>query len=590
MSMRISTKMIVGYVLLIVLPFLLFAVFIYYQLYDKLFTQYQLANQQNIEQLAGNLDSSLSKVESLQSIFQNSAALIDYLRGEYLEDRDLIYYYLREISPAISFAYLGEPSVDDLTIYPKTQERLLTVPGFREYGKIYEKLTEDEIGTLNPAKGLWKLSMTASGLSLSYYNKIYNESFTSELAIIELKVKPELFGNFLQNIRKVHPDNAIFLMNKDGYVYQTQFNAQVSKDVIADIVSAVRNGSSKTFLVDRDQFLVNTVSIPRLGLTVIEMNKRDTLFKFLKAKQLWFTGGIALLALLSLLYYVIVSSLTKRIMMLTRHMRRVGAESLGNHFTGKSGTDEIGYLITSYNAMISRMDELVNHVQKVELLKKEADFKMLQAQIQPHFLYNTLETMRMLARSNHADKVADMAFSLGNLLRYSLSKNNDTTLQEELDHVRAYIAIHQIRMPDLRFELEADEALLSIHCPRFILQPLVENSMIHGLSRKRGGKRIAVRMRRSEERAIIEVSDNGEGIPSDKLSVIRQLIVKGTLGDGVVEVRGMGIGLNNVAERIKAYFGDESEMSIDSTTGEGTTCALIIVLKENHNAQTDDRG
>ena len=188
-------------------------------------------------------------------------------------------------------------------------------------------------------------------------------------------------------------------------------------------------------------------------------------------------------------------------------------------------------------------------MQKVELLKKEADFKMLQAQIQPHFLYNTLETIRMSARSNNDHKVAEMAFSLGNLLRYSLSKNNqDTTLAEELEQVRAYIGIHQIRMQDLRFDLDVDDSIISVRCPRFILQPLVENSMIHGLSRKRGVKWIAIRMEREKDIAVIKVSDSGIGISPDKLLVLRT-ILRGELGDGAIEKQGTGIGLSNVAER-----------------------------------------
>ena len=193
-------------------------------------------------------------------------------------------------------------------------------------------------------------------------------------------------------------------------------------------------------------------------------------------------------------------------------MRKVGPDSLGKHFEGHTGTDEIGFLITSYNAMITRIDELVYRVQKVELLKKEADFKMLQAQIQPHFLYNTLETMRMLARSDQGRIVAEMAFSLGNLLRYSLSKNTNTILKEELEQIRSYMSIHQIRMKDLIFDLNVEESVLSVSCPRFILQPLVENSMIHGLSRKRGVKRVGVSIKKEDDRMMIEVEDNGAGI------------------------------------------------------------------------------
>lgn len=132
---------------------------------------------------------------------------------------------------------------------------------------------------------------------------------------------------------------------------------------------------------------------------------------------------------------------------------------------------------------------------------------MLQAQIQPHFLYNTLETMRMLARSNKDYTVAEMAYSLGNMLRYSLSQSNDTTLQEELEHVKAYIAIHQIRIRDLQFELEWDEELLKVRYPRFILQPLVENSMIHGLSNIRGTKRIVIHSKKTQDTIEIHVTD-----------------------------------------------------------------------------------
>ena len=124
------------------------------------------------------------------------------------------------------------------------------------------------------------------------------------------------------------------------------------------------------------------------------------MFTLLRHKSWWIAEALALLALLLILLLVFVSSLTKRLILLSRHMRRVEADSLNHPYTGHTGTDEIGFLILNYNGMINRIDELVNRVQKVELLKKEAEFRMLQAQIQPHFLYNTLETMRMLARAS----------------------------------------------------------------------------------------------------------------------------------------------------------------------------------------------
>lgn len=587
-NLRISTKMIMGYVILVILPFLIFAFFIVNQLYDKMLTQYQLANQQNIEQVTGNLDSSLAKIESLYSIFQNNSAFIDYLQGEFTDDRELIYSYLKEISPAISFAYLAEPIVSKIEIYPKYQKRLLTVSGFHGYSEIHQSLKPNEIVSLSPIKGIWTKVYSSDMPSVAYFHNIYNDTFKSDLGVIQFTVKPSLLKEYLLKLRNLHPANAVLLIDQDGNLVYDLKSDTFSRLQIPDILSAIKDNGKKAFLTDRNQLLINSASLSRLGLTVVEVNKKDTLFKFLPSQQLWVAGGIVLLLLLSLLYYLIVTSLTKRIVLLTRHMRRVGFDSLSNHFTGKIGKDEIGYLISNYNSMISRMDELVHRVQKVELLKKEADFKMLQAQIQPHFLYNTLETMRMLARGNNDHTVAEMAFSLANILRYSLSKGNDTTLQDELENVRAYIAIHQIRMRDLHFDLEVEESILSVKCPRFILQPLVENSMIHGLSKKRGTKRIKIAILMDQKYAIIEVSDNGAGIPQEKLAMLTQ-ILNGKMIDPVFEADGSGIGLSNVSERIKAFFGMESGISITSVTGEGTSCTLKLALKEDGHVEINDR-
>lgn len=443
---------------------------------------------------------------------------------------------------------------------------------------------------MRPAQGLWKHSFDPAAPTLSYFQKLYSNSYITDLGIIQISVDPAMLDQFVSALTQVHPNNAIMVLDRQGKMISYVMNTKLSDEQIRSIVQPFGNESLGGFLADHDRLLINSVHIPKLGLTIIEVNKRAALFEFLRVKQLWVACGLALLALLSALYFWIVSSLTKRIVRLSRHMRRVEPEFLNNPVKGKAGKDEIGFLITNYNEMISRMDELVNHVQKVEMLKKEADFKMLQAQIQPHFLYNTLETMRMLARSNKDYKVAEMALSLGNLFRYSLSKSEHTTLRDELDHVSTYIAIHQIRMSDLEVEFQVEETLLSLPCPRFILQPLVENSMIHGLSKNRGSKRIALRLARKHGYVWIEVADNGSGISEQQLKSLQRLL-EGSITKHEAKHKTTGIGLSNVAERVKAYYGKESSLGIISTPGKETVCCLKLLLKEEYfNAQTTDCG
>ncbi|KRF10275.1 hypothetical protein ASG89_01720 [Paenibacillus sp. Soil766] len=584
-----STKMIVGYILLIIIPFLTFAYFVYSQMNDKFIAQYQQANQQNIEQLAVNLDASLVKIESLYSIYQNNNALIEFLRGDYTNDRDLIYAYLKEIVPAISFSYLGEKLVRNLTIYPKYEERLLNVTGFKAYRELEDVIKTSDWKAMGPKKGIWAIDSIGEIPTLAYFHKIYNDSYSNDFGVLQITVQSIFFEEFLDQLRSLHPNNVILLVSQDGTIVYQKMDNSLPENQLMEIKSSARANGSKTFMTDRNQMLVNSTDLSRLGLTIIEINQKDALFTLLRHKIWWIMGGFALLALLTLLYYIFVSSLTKRLLLLSRHMRRVEADSLYHPYNGRVGKDEVGFLILNYNGMINRIDELVNRVQKVELLKKEAEFRMLQAQIQPHFLYNTLETMRMLARASGDSTVADMAYSLGDLLRYSLSKQDETTFQDELNNVKRYLSIHQIRMRDLYYEIVPEEGLMTLKCPRFILQPLVENSIIHGLSKLRGAKQIAIRFAKEQDYAIIEVSDNGSGISEDALTVLRQVLA-GEAVSGISETQGMGIGLTNVAERVKAYFGGQSGVMFSSIPGEGTVCSLRLYLKENGDAEINDRG
>ena len=583
--MRIGTKMIVGYILLIIIPFLFFAMFIYVQMSDKLATQYQLANQQNIEQLAANLDASLLKIESLYSIYQNNSALIDYLRGDELNDRDLIYSYLREISPAFSFGSLAEPQVDSLIVYPRYQSKLLSVSEFRPYEEWRSVLTSGELNALSPKQGLWKIAANGKPPSLVYYHKIYNDQYTNDLGILAISVRSSIIEEFVQSLRGVHPGNTVLLTDGQGRLMyrgaSSRSASRVPEEAVRQVLAGVREG------VD-GRFILNSAPLKQPGWKVVEINPRESLFHLVRVKQWWLVGGASLLFLLSALYYAILSSLTKRMVLLSRHMRRVGSDSLGHSYAGPVGNDEFGFLISNYNAMIARMDELVNRVQKVELLKKDAEFKMLQAQIQPHFLYNTLETMRMLARAHGDSIVSEMAYSLGNLLRYSLSKKDVATLGEEWEYVRQYLAIHQIRMPELQINWKKDESAASISCPRFILQPLVENSIMHGLSKRRGANRISVRMAVEGEGVAIEVADNGAGIADDRLALLRQTLRgSSSYDEGLSD--GGGIGLGNVVQRVKAYFGPSSSLTIESKLGEGTVCTLRLNLEERDHVELDDR-
>lgn len=587
--MRISVKMVIGYIILIVIPFFVFVILMYQQFYEKLSTQYELTNQQHLEQQGSNLDANLVKIEAMYSLFQNNSYLLDFLRGNFLDDKEFIYSYLKEIQPTLSFAALGEPLIEESRIYIFHESKLEELPEFSNYEELDPKLTEQELNSLSPTKGLWKyeFDLKNNSMNLKYYHKLYSETYNSELGLLVFDVKGKIIDDFILAIADVHVDSSIVMSDTQNHFYILKYNEKHEEYLNLDFTAFNQLHNEHDFWY-RKHLVLNEISIPRLEMKIIEINDEHSLFQSIWNNSWWVIVTILLLIILTIFYYVLITSLTKRILLLARNMRKVGTDFIGNSFVGKQGKDEIGYLISNYNSMIKRIDELVNKVQKVELLKKEADIKMLQAQIQPHFLYNTLETMRMLARSNKDFQVADMAYSLGKLLRYSLTKTSDTTIGEEIDHVKDYIAIHQIRMRELHVDIQKNipDELLQIKCPRFILQPIVENSMLHGLSDLRGKKEICLEFFTDPEFMQIVISDNGKGMTEQQVSDLKY-----RLSEHINEHQGSkntGIGLSNVYERVMDYYGNQAKLKLESKQNVGTIITFIIPLGETNHAKAND--
>ncbi|MEC0331936.1 histidine kinase, partial [Paenibacillus macerans] len=194
----------------------------------------------------------------------------------------------------------------------------------------------------------------------------------------------------------------------------------------------------------------------------------------------------------------------------------------------------------------------------------------------PHFLYNTLETMCMLAAMNDDNEVADIGWKLGKLLRYSLSKTKDeSTLGAELENVRHYLDIHRVRMGDkLIADFMIHEETLLLPCPRFILQPLVENSILHGFKNVRGPAELRLELLAEESGVLLRVSDSGSGIPAERLTMIRE-VLEGRLPLAEISASG-GIGLHNVNERLKAFFGSEAKLNVQSIEGQGTVITSYL--------------
>src|SRR6185436_12372775 len=246
--------------------------------------------------------------------------------------------------------------------------------------------------------------------------------------------------------------------------------------------------------------------------------------------------------------------------------------------------DEITELGMSFNIMIGKIKELLDSKIKEQENLKKAELRALQAQINPHFLYNTLDTIIWMAESKRTDQVVQIVTALSSFFRISLSKGMDwITIGEEIERIKSYLTIQKMRYHDiLDFKIEVDEDVTENTILKLILQPLVENALYHGIKNKRQGGTISVRARRKgQSEVLIEVEDDGIGFTPEKLAQLRA-----ELDDDAGDIKTeSGFGIGNVNNRIRLYYGKQYGLSIQSEYSTGTCVTLVIPAKMETVAQ-----
>lgn len=244
-----------------------------------------------------------------------------------------------------------------------------------------------------------------------------------------------------------------------------------------------------------------------------------------------------------------------------------------------SGTDEIAVLDQQFNRMLGKLDQLIktSYVQKLE--NKEAQLKNLQLQINPHFLYNTLETISSIAAVKQVFVVCDICGKLGEIFRYSLGKDYGelVPLEQEMTHIKNYMFIQKIRYGDrlqVFYNIDVDAA--HVYIPRFILQPIVENAISHGLSNLTSVGTLEVSAFEKKDRLYIEIEDDGEGMVREKVAEITRFINTAKPVEGK-----KNIGIRNVNQRIKLAYGEAYGITIRSAPYQGSrfTIQLPIMRK-----------
>lgn len=289
--------------------------------------------------------------------------------------------------------------------------------------------------------------------------------------------------------------------------------------------------------------------------------------------------GVSFVAILLALFLTMQASksVTKPIKKLCRMTEKV-AEGDFTVQEEEADTNEIAVLTRSFNDMTQEIGRLVENIKQQQKDLHIAEMKLLQAQINPHFLYNTLDAIVWLAEENRKDEVVSMVTALSDFFRTTLSKGRDfITVKEEKSHIESYLKIQQFRYQDImNYQIDIADELEEFVIPKLTLQPLVENALYHGIKNKRGGGTIRIKGILDGHTMIFQVEDDGKGMEKEVLERLRENVRK-EKGDKNID----GFGMGNVNRRIKYYYGETYGLEIESRENYGTKITVTLSAQKN---------
>lgn len=390
---------------------------------------------------------------------------------------------------------------------------------------------------------------------------------------------------------KIQPANGsnLLIMTNDGKEVAAYWNnvQPVPTGTLMRITRS-QSGNSQVIRTASDKYLVTYNSIGIAPWKLIIVQSQNYLDRYLRTAATFVLIIAVLDVVLCFAISVVTSrSITRPLTRLRNTILQVTERNFDIRFA-YDYRDEVGQLGKSFNFMLNEIKSLIGQlnesiqelsdekekVKTEQLMKRKAELKALQAQINPHFLYNTLDSMVWMAEDIQAREISHMATALGRLFKITLSNGNEViTLREEREHVESYLQIQKIRYAEkLNYDIRFDDGILPRRTIKLIVQPLVENAIYHGIKCKDGPGNIRITGSLSGDGNVIEltVADDGVGIPPDKLKALNWAMESG------VHLDTQGYGIRNVNERIQLFYGSEYGVRLDSVPGRGTVAFIRI--------------
>ena len=573
---HIRTKLIISYAAIIIFTILIISVVFYTTAKQIISRHVRDQNQFLAEQLSINLASQLKSMEELQFSQYSYSLLGNLLTFEPVSYVDVINQN-RRISECLirlcySKAFIEGAAVIDNNgnIYSNT------------INNDYDIAKEARIADLNEllaryGKAIWAIDNNGR---LLMHRLLVNINTTRPVGQISIVINPRYLTRIYEH-GMAGSRGHILLFDRDGH-YIPSMNMEID-NMASLLFESTRVRNDAEFTHDRKQYIISRAQFPENGFEMFHILSLDELGIHTRTLLLMtYLAAIAAIIATIIVAHIISSQVTGGINSLIKGIRRFAAGDLKSPVQVKS-TDEIGYLAEEFNRMADSINRLIADIYDAELKKRKAEtnalqfeYSALESKINPHFIYNTLESVNSLAKLKGADDISKIVCLLGNLLRDNISSTVEIIpLEKEIDNISRYLQIQKLAYGE-KFDIHITvcEDVLEAGVPKFILQPLVENAIYHGIlvSTKHGN--LFFNAQRQGENLSITLQDDGAGMCREKLS---------RLLDYSVDVKNekgthTKVGVRAVDKRLKILYGSQYGLSVESEENTGTIVHLIMPL------------
>ena len=364
-----------------------------------------------------------------------------------------------------------------------------------------------------------------------------------------------------------------FILDAEGNIVYHPQQQQLYNELQTENISLILEANSDTVLTGKgkNERLYTLSRSVKTGWTTVDCVNVDELLKESnKAQSIYVLIAAALVIVALFLTRFIAGTITSSIQRLRDSMARVQEGDFDVPDVVETSENEIGSLTRSFNVMTRRIRELMDQNVRDQEAKRKSELKALQSQINPHFLYNTLDSIIWMAEGKKNEEVVLMTASLARLLRQSISNEDEVVpIAQEVEYARGYLTIQKMRYKDkMEFQIDVDPAILHINLIKLVLQPVIENAIYHGLKYKESKGLLIVKGFMKNGNAVLQVIDNGVGMDEETLAHIYDR--------HKVNYQSNGVGVYNVQKRLQLYYGSAYGITYESKVGVGTTATITI--------------